>query len=86
MARYKDLPKIHPPTMGNNPYQPREVLQREHLNLSPQELKGSLEGMNEKWDKIIQQVEEIHKITDAISIKCKEIIHIIDEHEKNKNE
>jgi len=42
--------------------------------------------MNEKWDKIIQQVEEIHKITDAISIKCKEIIHIIDEHEKNKNE
>jgi len=42
--------------------------------------------MNEKWDKIIQQVEEIHKITDAIHIKCKEIIHIIDEHEKNKNE
>jgi len=99
--RYKDLPKIHPPTIGNNLYQDlkwherlqleklsqqNEVLQREHLNLSPQELKGSLEGLNEKWDKVIQQIEEVQKITDAIHIKCKEIIHLIDEHEKDKNE
>lgn len=42
--------------------------------------------MNEKWDKVIQQIEEVQKITDAIHYKCKEIIHIIDEHEKNKNE
>jgi uncharacterized coiled-coil DUF342 family protein len=96
MPRFRDLPKIHPPTVGNNPYQPIEELQREHLNLSPQELKGSLEDMNEKWDKVIQQIEEVKKIRDAIFIKCKEIIRIIDEtksyfliideHEKNKNE
>jgi uncharacterized coiled-coil DUF342 family protein len=96
MPRFRDLPKIHPPTVGNNPYQPIEELQKDYLNLSPQELKGSLEGMNEKWDKVIQQIEEVKKIRDAIFIKCKEIIRIIDEtksysliideHEKNKNE
>lgn len=42
--------------------------------------------MNEKWDRLIQQVEEVKKVTEAISSTCKEIIHLIDEHEKNKNE
>ena len=101
MPRFRDLPKIHPPTIGNNLYQDlkwherlqlqklsqqNQLLQKEHMNLSPEELKGSLEALNEKWDNLILKVEEVKRITDAISFTCKEIIHIIDEHEKDKNE
>jgi hypothetical protein len=42
--------------------------------------------MNEKWDRLIQQIEDCSKLTEAISLKCKKILLIIDEHEKNKNE
>ena len=49
------------------------------MNLSPEELKGSLEALNEKWDNLILKVEEVKRITDAISFTCKEIIRIIDE-------
>jgi hypothetical protein len=82
---YQDL-KLHERIQISKLSQQNQLLQREHLNLSPEDLKGSLEGMNEKWDKLIQQVEEVTKVTEAISLKCKEIIHLIDEHEKNKNE
>ena len=54
--------------------------------LSEEDLKGSLEALNEKWDALIKRVEECANITNKISIQCKEIIHIIDEHEKDKNE
>lgn len=53
---------------------------------SEEELKGSLEALNEKWDNLIKRVEEVKDLTNRISIQCKEIIHIIDEHEKDKNE
>ena len=54
--------------------------------LSEEEVKGSLEALNEKWDKLIKRVEEVKDLTDRISTQCKEIVLIIDEHEKDKNE
>ena len=51
-----------------------------------EELKGSLESLNHKWDALILRVEEVKAITEKISSTCKEIIRLIDEHEKDKNE
>lgn len=39
-----------------------------------EELKGSLKQIDDKFDRLIQKVEECNKLTDSIHLKVKEIM------------
>jgi len=97
--RYKDMPKIMPPTyhtaetkeMDYNPdlidrlqmeklkqSQPYyNVLKENEYKMNPsevEEVKGSLKRIDEKFDTLIQKVEECKVLTHSIHQKVKEII------------
>jgi len=108
--RYKDLPKIMPPTYHDgkkveaeqpdlfNPdlinrlqmeklkqSQPfYNTLKENQYNMNPseiEEIKGSLKKIDEKFDTLIQKVEECNELTDKIHNRVREIMWGIKEHQ-----
>jgi Mg2+ and Co2+ transporter CorA len=96
--RYKDMEKIMPPVYEadlkerlvmeklkqSQPYYRLLKNQQGMNNLSEVEvLKGSLAQIDDKFDRLIQQVEDCSKLTQSIHQKVKDIIWGI---EASKNE
>jgi len=109
--RYKDMPKIMPPTyhtaerkeVDYNPdlidrlqmeklkqSQPYYRLLKENELMNPsevEEVKGSLKRIDDKFDQLIQKVEEATILTHNIHQKVKDIMWGIEEWEKvSRNE
>jgi hypothetical protein len=112
--RYKDLPKIMPPTYHDGKKQIKEEeldlfnpdlikrLENQKLKQSQpyynllkeneykmnqveiEELKGSLKQIDDKFDRLIQKVEECKELNDKIHLKVKEIIWGIESEQRIK--
>ena len=79
--RYRDLDKtINPPTVGDKLYQDLKLLERLKIQ------KAVEQNRLLSKEQMMALKEDAKDLTNKISVKCKKLLLIIDEHEKDKNE